>query len=117
MRRIEVMRIYVAGPLSAETDAAQDVNCMNAIDAGISLMKKGHRPFVPHIFAMADKRARAGGIKISYEEWMLYDLAWLEMCDAVLYLGPSKGADMERLFARHRGMPVYTSVESVPEAV
>ena len=41
----------------------------------------------------------------------------LEHCDAVLRLpGESRGADQDVAIARAKGLPVYTSVDEIPEA-
>jgi NAD-dependent oxidoreductase involved in siderophore biosynthesis len=40
--------------------------------------------------------------------------AHLECCEALLLLGPSPGANVERAWAERLGLPIYTSVEEVP---
>jgi len=46
------------------------------------------------------------------------DLAWLEVCDAILMLPgweTSKGAVIEHQRAAELGMPIYYSIEEVPD--
>jgi hypothetical protein len=45
-------------------------------------------------------------MKISLEQVM--------RCDWLLYLGPSKGADMELAAALSKGMTVFKSVDEIP---
>lgn len=110
------LRIYVAGPYTAETDAGKRENTLRAIDAGIALLRKGHFPFVPHLTHFVDRRADERGIDLAWEEYVEWDMAFLECCDAFLHLAGSPGADIERDHAREQGLPVFESAEEVPAA-
>ena len=104
--------IYVAGPLSGDVAA----NVRRAMEAGITLMRRGHHPMVPHLTQFLDDLVTSGGGEpIPYERWMALDFAWLERADAILHLAPSPGADRELAFAEERGLRVFRSVEDVPE--
>lgn len=110
------LKIYVAGPLTdagTATEEKQHEYARNAIEAGIQLMQKGHFPYVPHLSLAFDKQARNQGIEFSWQQWMAKENAYLECCDAVLYIGSSIGADIELKKAEQRGIPVYTSVEQI----
>lgn len=109
------MRIYIAGPYSAPTEAACLDNVHAAIDAGLALIEMGHDPFIPHLTHWVEKRAeRAHGGKLPYEFYLSYDRVWLAQCEAVLYLAYSPGADRERAHAAALGLPIYTALADVP---
>lgn len=110
-------RIYVAGPIGADDDG-RSARIAAAIDAGSHLLRLGHAPFVPHLWAAAmyDDAITADAL-LGYEDWMAYDLAFLRVCDAVLRIpGESPGADREVQLARELGKHVYFSVEEIPNA-
>lgn len=100
------MRIYIAGPYT-QGDVAQNVK--TAISEGDYLARFGHVVFIPHLthfWHMVHAH--------EYEFWMNQDLAWLEVCDAVLRLpGESQGADREVEAAKAAGKPIYYSVFEV----
>lgn len=110
------LRIYVAGPYSAETEAGNRENTIRAIDAGIELLGKGHFPFIPHLTHYVDRRASELGVDLAWEDYIEWDVTFLECCDAFLHLDSSPGADLERDHARDIGLPVFESVASVPTA-
>jgi hypothetical protein len=108
------MKVYIAGPYSAPTCQGRIDNTMRAVDAYIDLIGRGHEPFCPHFSHFADERAKARGIDIPYGEWMRQDIEWLRECDAILYLGASPGANIERDIARDLCKPIYDRVEDIP---
>lgn len=110
------LKIYVAGPYSAETMAGMERNTRAAMDAGLYLFQLGHHPFIPHLTHYLDLRAKELCIAIGWERYMAFDSVWLELCDALLYLGPSRGADLELQQARNLGLIIYTDLEQVPDA-
>lgn len=110
------LRIFISGPYSAENEQQRAENAVQAVDCGIELIRKGHFPFVPHLMHWLDKRAVELGVEFSWQDFMHYDGHWLKQCDAILYLGSSKGADIEFAAARDLGLEVYYSTEEVPAA-
>ena len=108
------LRIYVAGPYSGETPEKVQQNVNRAIDAGIAIFQKGHHPYVPHLTHLVDQRARENGAPMSWEEFMRWDAPWLEVSDALLYLAPSRGADIELKQAQGLGMTIFHSLEEIP---
>lgn len=98
---------YVAGPI---TQGDQFMNVHKAVAVCEGLRKLGYFPFCPHLSAYW--HIQVGGVP--YEEWMQYDFAWIEKCDALLRIpGDSPGADREVLFAQSRGIPVFSSLEEL----
>lgn len=102
------MRIYVAGPYTQGTFAA---NMRAAIDAADRLLKAGHAPFVPHTMTFAWDVVHPN----SYETWLDLCMAWVTQCEGLLRLpGHSPGADKEVLLAKELKIPVWTSILEVP---
>jgi len=107
------MLIYVAGPYSAPTVEGCLENANKAIDAGIALASRGYTPFIPHLNHAWNQRANEQGTYYSHSWWMDWCLVWLAKCDGLLFLGHSKGADIELEFATRAGMPVYYSIDEI----
>jgi len=111
-----MMRIYIAGPYSAESEDAIRANVRAAIDAAITLVRKGHAPYIPHLTHFVDERSREVGANLTWEDYLEWDLAWLRVCDAFLYLGSSRGADLELAAAEKSGMRIYRSLDDIEPA-
>lgn len=98
------LRVYVAGPYT-HGDVARNVAA--ALAAADALIRAGAAPFVPHLSHfqhMAHPQP--------YETWTALDLAWLEVCDAILRLpGHSPGADAEEAWCQAHGLPVFNSLD------
>lgn len=107
MTPVEPLRVYVAGPYTADPERCTAA----AIAAADELLDAGHAPFVPHSHSHywhTLHRSR------DYEDWMRIDLAWLAVADVVLRLpGASTGADRETALAKQLGIRVVTSIEEV----
>lgn len=85
------------------------------MDAGLVLIHKGHEPFIPHLNHWWDQRAEAlYGERISWQRWMEVVTAFIPVCDAFLYLAPSRGTDIELLIAKATRRIVYYHVADVP---
>lgn len=108
------MKIYIAGPYTAKNESEMENNSNKAIDAGIEVYKKGHIPFIPHLTHWVDRRCKANNILFEYEDYMRWDIQWLKACDAIIYLGSSKGADQELKIAEDLGKQVFRSLNEVP---
>jgi len=108
------LRIYIAGPLTSDKQVARRQNCLNAINAGIEVMRKGHEPFVPHLMDWLDKWAKKAGVEFTWRDYMDWCLAWLGQCEALLFLGHSRGADIELEEAKKLGLEIYYSVDEMP---
>jgi hypothetical protein len=106
--------IYVAGPYTADTDEGQERNTEEAMRAGAEILRRGHTPLIPHLSHYFDLwHERCYGERLPPETYYAWDNVLLERCDALLFLGPSKGANAERALAESLGMPVYTSVNQL----
>lgn len=93
-------RIYIAGPYT-KGDVAQNV--ANAIHVANHLLDQGCVPFVPHLthfWHLIHPRP--------YEDWLGYDLVWLEQCDTLVRIdGDSNGANKEEERMRELERPVF----------
>lgn len=99
----ERMRVYIAGPYT-KGDVA--INCRMAFEAWHVLADAGFFPFCPHLTHFLHLHNPR-----PYADWIEQDLAWLEVCHALIRLpGESKGADGEVCRAVALGIPVYLSI-------
>jgi hypothetical protein len=113
---VKPLRIYIAGPYQAPSAVHRQANVNKAIDAALRLLKKGHLPFVPHLTHFVDVRASELGTPLQWEDYISWDLAWLEVADALLLLGRSRGADIEYERAKKLGKIIFHSIDEVPNA-
>ncbi len=109
------LRVYIAGPYTALDDSGHELNTHRAIDAGIAVFRKGHFPYIPHLTHYVDLRAKQTGINLHWADYIRWDLPWLDLCDALLYLGKSKGADLELKRARKLGKRIFFALSEIPE--
>jgi len=119
------LRIYVAGPMSGDTQGDIDRNR----DAGRNwfdrLQALGHYPFPPHLISYHHCVPRTDqtpeDVEAEYGKWVRgYDFAWLRLCDAI-FLMPnwleSRGACMEKTEAERLGLMVIDGIDKVPRIV
>lgn len=104
------MRIFVSGPISAQTEAEMIANAEVAQHVAYELIKKGHMPFIPQLSVYTSYRD-----KVSYEWWMEYCFTWLEQCEALFFIGESPGACREIARAKELGLQVFTRLDEVPD--
>ena len=106
--------IYVAGPYTDSSRQEIDRNVNQAIDAGIEIFDRGHFPYVPHLTDLVDRRAKEVGKELSWSDFMAWDGPWLRVCDALLFVGESKGANIELEEARRLGKTIFYSSSEIP---
>lgn len=108
------MLIVVAGPYSADTEEkkANNLKAMNI--AAAELYRKGHIPVIGVNAALfvADELTDLN----RHEVINNISFAIVERCDAILMIGSSAGADVERDIIKSKGLPVYYSLEEIPVA-
>jgi hypothetical protein len=111
------LKIYVAGPITPRGASAHEAprvvqkNVDKAIDIGIELMKRGHLPFIPHLSHYINLRTDES---FPAEFWYSFDFPWMDVCDALFYIGSSLGADKELEYAKKKKMTIYYSLFEVP---
>ncbi len=102
------MRIYIAGPYSSDDPAERLRNTERAMHAGRVLLAHGHAPFIPHLSHYFDGWANERAKPVRYQQYLEWDAAFLEVCDAVLMLGSSPGADREIDLAARLRIPILS---------
>jgi hypothetical protein len=117
------MMILIAGPYRSGTGddpAKMTANLKRLEEASWPIFAKGHVPMIGEWVALPIWQV-AGGKKIGDElyDQILHPTAHrlLQHCDAVLRLpGLSKGADNDVRIAGERGIPVYHTLDDIPDA-
>ncbi|MGB0507052.1 MAG: hypothetical protein ACPGGK_12730 [Pikeienuella sp.] len=111
------MWIIIAGPYTSgaqtEQDRAENLSAMNR--AAVAVFDKGHTPIIGVNMALP-VIVEAGADRFD-DLMMPISLALADRCDACLRVGgPSIGADQECERLRAKGLPVFLSIDEVPEA-
>lgn len=122
MKTHQPLLILVAGPYLSGTDGdpARIAANLAKLEAwSLPIYQRGHLAVVGEWFALPIIRA-AGGVTPGDAVFKAYQYPvahrLLGMCDAVLRIpGASTGADMDVERARALGLPIYTSVDEIPE--
>ena len=97
--------VYVSGPFTSDPTT----NTHKAIKMADQLSALGLFPFIPHLMLLWDAVSPR-----SYEEWMNYDIAWLERCDAIIRIpGESSGSDREVAHASRLGIPIFFNISDL----
>ena len=119
-RRLKSLKIYVAGPYAPPKgteihDAARVAHkhTIRAIKAGIAIIEKGHSPFIPHLMHFVHLETRKS---LPAEFYYSYDMVWLRHCDALLFIGRSKGALHELDWAKNQGKLIFRKIAKIPLA-
>lgn len=107
------MIIGVAGPYSADTEEKRKANFDAMNEAAAKLLEMGHIPLIGVNAALPV--VKKANVEDKYKAVMDISLAVIDKCEAILIIGESKGANMERDLAAGKGLPVYYSVEEVPK--
>lgn len=106
------LKIFIVGPYGDnQPKEVIEKNVNKARDIGKLVALRGHTPFIPHTMLHGwetDGRFTADHIKKIDHEWLSY-------CDAIYYIGSSKGADEEKAIAQHDGIRIFTSIDEIPD--
>jgi len=112
------MRIYVSRPLSTDKKGnpvpvtVYIQNCHQMMMTAIALREMGHFPYVPCLDILL---GFVDG-QWEYKDFADINMSFLEVCDAIFFLGHSKGADAELERATALGKQVFKKWEEVPDA-
>ena len=109
------MHIYVASPYGRSRnldDYEIEANVRASIEIGRRLIEKNHVPLIPNLYHFVHK-----GWEDSPEEpiWLAIASGWIERCDALFFGGSSTGTNAERKIAFGLGLPIYYSLDELPE--
>jgi hypothetical protein len=117
------MLILIAGPYASGTDGNPELmarNLKRLEEAAWPIFQAGHVPMIGEWVALPVlDSAGASGPTDPLAAEVMYPTAerLLQHCDAVLRLpGESRGADQDVAIAQSRGIPVYDSLDEVPNA-
>ena len=121
---MEPKLILIAGPYRSGTGddpELLDRNLRRLEEAAWPIFRKGHVPMIGEWVALPvlASAGAADGIADPLAEQVMYPTAHrlLQHCDGVLRLpGASRGADQDVAIARERGIPVWFSVDEIPDA-
>lgn len=113
------LKVFIAGPLTAYGEPPHEAarvmyrNVREAIRVATLVLDKGHWPFIPHLtyYFHLEQPLDRGAL---YYDW---DNAYLDVCDALVLIGPSPGADKEVERMRSQGKPVFTDVDDLPHCM
>lgn len=108
------LKIYIAGPYTNNSENIKIKNVTTVIDAAIKIYYKGHFPYVPHLTHFVDKRVKEIRRSLNWKDYMEWHKPWLKVCDAFIYLGGSKGADLELKEAKKEGKKIFYSLKEIP---
>ena len=116
------MIIYVAGKFSAPTQEGIDANVVVANRVGKDILAAKHTPVVPHNLSYGweqDDRFHHDPADVKTSDFLRMDFDLIWMSDALFMLPgweDSPGARAEHKLALVIGLPIYTSMEDVPDA-
>jgi hypothetical protein len=120
---MEPKLILIAGPYRSGTGddpALLDRNLRRLEQAAWPIFRKGHVPMIGEWVALPVlSSAGADGLADPLAEQVMYPTAHrlLQHCDGVLRLpGESRGADQDVAIARERGIPVWFTIDEIPDA-
>jgi len=111
--------IYVAGPFMALSDYEVQLNIASAGKVGLECAKKGWSPIIPHKNTGGFENCDIHPEDTSDEDfWYEATMELLRKADAVVMCPGwlrSHGSQMEFNAAKDLGIPVYETVEQVPD--
>ena len=117
------MLILIAGPYASGTNGDPELmtrNLKRLEEAAWPIFQVGHVPMIGEWVALPVlESAGASGPTDPLAAEVMYPTAerLLQHCDAVLRLpGESRGADQDVAIAQKRGIPVYYTVDEIPNA-
>lgn len=105
------MIIGVAGPYSASTTEQRQKNLDAMNVAAARLLELGHIPLIGMNAALPVIEKSV--ITNPYEAIMNISLAVISICDGLLLLAESPGANRERDLIISKGKPIFYSIEEV----
>lgn len=107
------MKIYIAGPYSADNIIDVLANIKQGIEAGHKLISMGYAvfcPFLDYQFAFFN----SPGNTLTKEQYQANSMEWVKVCDAILLLpGWEKSGGVKRELEVAGDIPVFNSVEEI----
>ena len=113
-----MMRVYVAGPYSADNVMQVLENMRAGIRASTEVLLAGFAPFCPWLDYQY-KFAVQGAEELTINDFYQYSLSWLRVSEAMLILDgwqKSKGTLHEIEVAKELGIPIFESLSELKRA-
>ena len=108
-----MIKVYIAGAYTANTDEQITKNIEQADNMFHYLLSRGYAPFSSHLKS-GFRHTRGDDFDKTYDLWMDYSLTFLEVCDVMLILEgyeKSKGVAMEIEYAKQLDIPVFYNTQ------
>jgi hypothetical protein len=107
------LRIFVAGPYGDhQPKEIIESNVEKAREVGKQLALMGHFPFIPHTMLHGWETDD----RFTIQHFKSIDFNWLEFCDALYFIAPSPGANIELAIASKKGLQIFRDMHEVPDA-
>ena len=110
-----MIRVFVSGKYTDDTKEKIQAHVEKAKQAGITLMKLGYYPYVPHtMYGFWDEEHP----ELTWDVVMMNTVAWLCQSDCILMLPSSewsKGAEIELNEAVCLNIPIFHSIEKIKQ--
>lgn len=109
-----IKKVYVAGPYTANTIPARELNIQAARHVGHLCIRKGWFPVIPHGNTYHFDEI----VPMPQEFWRAGTMSMMEDCDAVVFVDgwyDSTGSIGERNRALELNMLIFKSTEEMPQ--
>lgn len=103
------MIIGVAGPYSAQTEEQRKLNLDRLNNTAAKLLELGHIPIIGVNAALPI--LEKANVLDRYKSIMDISLSVISVCDGLLLIAESSGANRERDLILSKGKPVFNSIE------
>ncbi|MFA6410193.1 MAG: DUF4406 domain-containing protein [Candidatus Buchananbacteria bacterium] len=104
------LRIYVCGPITDTDESIVKNNIETARKIGEKILKLGHLPYVPHTHFNGWNL----DMFVAYDLFQAHGEDMIEQwADAIFFIAPSNGANLEREKAESLGLKIFTSLEEL----
>jgi hypothetical protein len=107
------MIIGVAGPYSADTAEQRQRNLDAMNFAAAKVLEKGHISIIGVNAALPI--VEKANIENTYKAIMDISLTVINICDALLLMAESPGANRERDLIKEKGGKIFTSLDEIPD--
>ena len=102
--------IFVAGPYTNPSAPERERNVSIVHQVVKNLIKKGH--FILECHSL--EHAFSADNELMHADFLRQTLNWLDKCDAIYFVSPSPGANLELTRAKVLGIRIFHSLEEIP---
>lgn len=112
LTKTKLMIIAIAGPYSAPTQEARQLNLERMNRTAAKVLEMGHIPLIGVNAALPV--IQFANVPDAYKCIMDISMAVIDKCDAILLLAESPGANREKDHIAAKGLPVYYDINEIP---